>query len=296
MRTPSYISLLSGVALLFLVAACDTTGANETDLSASDDVAQSLVSLVGEDTGGLLEQAADVFELASAGDIAAQETMTAGKADASVSSSERTYDEATGSWTITLTREIGNPEGPRYLSVHRQYLVQFQNAAGLPQKFFVTQGDTARSIDFTIVEAGGTLISPHLTAERTNISGHWLATGVHTDEVTLNGTYSRSGGHTITTDEAVRTLDYTLALDVFDLVGPKGSRRDLSQKVSGTLTGTYEAVATFERGDAYHEREIQRNVVVVFDHGTATITVNGVQYEGDLQSGDPRFLGPPDRR
>jgi len=40
-----------------------------------------------------------------------------------------------------------------------------------------------------------------------------------------------------------------VAVDVIDLVGPRGSRRDLSQKISGTRYGTYEAQAPFERGD-----------------------------------------------
>ncbi len=98
--------------------------------------------------------------------------------------------------------------------------------------------------------------------------------------------YSQSGAHTLTTENAVRTLDYDLAVDVIDLVGPRGSRRDLSQKISGTLHGAYEAKATFERGDLYRERDIDRAVTIVTEDGEATITVNGEPFAGNVQTGN----------
>lgn len=113
-----------------------------------------------------------------------------------------------------------------------------------------------------------------------------MATGVNTDTVTLNGTYSRSGGHTITRLDAVRTLDYDLSLEVEELVGPKGSRRDLSQKISGTVSGEYEALATFERGDAYREREISREFTITISEGEATIVVNGEVFQSSVRTGE----------
>ena len=136
-----------------------------------------------------------------------------------------------------------------------------------------------------MVEGQGTLEMPHLSAERTNITGQFVANGDNTDEVTVNGAYSRSGTHTLTTENAVRTLDYGLTLEIIDLVGPRGSRRDLSQKISGTLHGAYEAKATFERGDLYRERDIDRAVTIVIEDGESTITVNGELFAGNAQTG-----------
>jgi len=155
----------------------------------------------------------------------------------------------------------------------------------VPQQFLVTEGDTAHSIRCTIVEGTGTLETPHLSAARTNIAGHFVATGVNTDDVTVNGTYSRSGAHTLTTRNAVRTLDCALAVEVIDLVGPRGSRRDLAQKVSGIITGLYTATVTFERGALYRERDVERDVVIVIEDGEALITVNGATYAGNVQTG-----------
>ena len=97
--------------------------------------------------------------------------------------------------------------------------------------------------------------------------------------------HSYSGAHTLTTENAVRTLVYDLAIDVVDLVGPRGSRRDLSQKISGTLHGAYEAKATFERGDLYRERDIDRAVTIIIEDDESTITVNGEPFEGNVQTG-----------
>ncbi|MFQ5571082.1 MAG: hypothetical protein ACE5G0_15490 [Rhodothermales bacterium] len=286
MKTHRAIVALLSAALLICAVGCDTAQPDEVDTNASEDVALSVLTLVSEDTGGLLDQVSDVFDLAAAGSIPAQTTALASKHADADSVVERTYDEATGTWTISIERERGTPDGPRYMRISRVYQVQFLNADGVPQQFFVTDADTAHSINFTIVEGSGSLETPHLSAERTNITGQWVATGVNTDQVTVNGTYGRSGAHTLTTHNAVRTLDYGLAVEVVDLVGPRGSRRHLAQKVSGTIHGTYEGKATFTRGNLYRERDISRTVTIVIENGEATITVNGEPFGGNVQTGD----------
>ena len=268
MKTHRTLSALLSAALLIFAIGCDSANPDDSldaDTNASEDVALSVSNLVSEDTGGLLDQMGDLFEMASVDGLEA----SAGKL------AERVYDETTGTWTVSFTREHGLPDSLPYATISRVYEVQFLNGDGAPQQFFVTEGDTAYSINFTIVEGSGTLETPNLSAARTDITGQFVATGANTDEVTVNGTYSRSGAHTLTTENAVRTLDYDLSVEVIDLVGPRGSRRDLSQKISGTTHGTYQAQATFERGDLYHERDINRAVTILIDDGETTITVNG---------------------
>ncbi len=98
--------------------------------------------------------------------------------------------------------------------------------------------------------------------------------------------HSWSGAHTLTTDNAVRTLDYGLAVDLIDLVGPRDSRRDLSQKISGTRYDAYETKASFERGYLYRERDIDRAVMIIIEDGESTITVNGESFAGNGQTGN----------
>ena len=287
MKTYKYAPVLLAALLGF--AGCDSSVDDAAELSVTSDVAESLAKLTAEDTGGLVDQVGDVMDLATAGDIQSQLEVTSAKFEHHPV--ERSYNESTGTWTISVTHERGDPEGDRYMTLSKIYEVQFLNADGLPQKFFVTDGATAHAIGFVIVEGSGSLVTPRIDAFRENITGEWMATGVNTDVVTINGTYSRTGGHTITTLEAVRTLEYELALDVHDVMGPKGSRRDLSQKISGTISGTYDAFATFERGDAYREREISRSFTIEINNGEATISVDGHVFGSNVRTGDVTRVG-----
>lgn len=288
MNTHKTLSALLGLALLLVAVGCDAAGPTDASIDgdASADVAASVSTLISADTGGLIEQVGDVFDLATAGTISGQTATLAAKHAGADSLIDRTYDETTGTWTLSFEREHISDDGLRTHTASRTYEVQFLDADGVPQQFFVTEGDTAHSITFAIVEGSGTLETPHLSATRSNITGAFTATGVNTDEVTVNGTYGRSGAHTLTTANAVRTLDYDLAVEVIDLVGPKGNRRDLSQKLSGTINGTYNGHATFERGDLYRERDIDRAVTITITDGEATITVNADTYAGNVQTGD----------
>ncbi|MDX1740912.1 MAG: hypothetical protein R3178_06445, partial [Rhodothermales bacterium] len=177
------------LAALFLIAStgCDSN-TDDATISANEDVAESLAKLTAEDTGGLVEQAGDVLELASVGDIQAQTGLISGKDWSDII--ERSYDDGTGTWTISVTREREDALGERHFSLHKVYEVQFLDESGSPQQFFVTGGDTARAISFVIVEGNISLETPRVSALRDDITGSWMATGVNTDTVTLNGTYS----------------------------------------------------------------------------------------------------------
>lgn len=279
----SFVILL--IASLFLMVGCNKdTVEPDLDvptLSADADAAESLASTVGEDNGGLTDQAGDLMSLATNDGF-----NQLGKTDDSESIT-REYDEDAGLWTVTLSRERGNPDDGRYALVERIYTVQFLNEDGQPQQFWNTDGDTARTIKFDIVEGVGRHITRRLSQQLTGLSGSFIATNTHTDLVTINGNYFRSAVDTVTTQNAVRTLDHSIDLTVTDLVGPRGSRRDLSQKISGTISGTYAAFATFTSGNGgYREREINRTFTINIGNGEAQIQVGGENYRSDIQSGE----------
>jgi hypothetical protein len=280
------LSLL-GLLVLLVATGCDSNSVqDENTLSATSDVAESVSMLLGGDTGGLTDQLADAFILGTTGDLTG-----VGKSNDPI---EKTYDATTGTWTITFTREFSNPTSTRSGSLHRVYEVQFLDANGQPQQFFITEGSKASSIHFVIVEGNGTFETPRLTGERTELAGDWMLTGTDTDTITINGTYSRSGGHTFTTAEATRTLDYNVSFEIQDLVGPKGSQLDIAEKISGTLTGIYEGNVTFTRGNAYREQDFNGSVTITIENGEATIDVEGDRFHTPL-TGEGRFLGPPEQ-
>jgi len=142
---------------------------------------------LAEETGGLIDQVGDVFDLATSGDINNQSSASAAKHAGADSLIDRSYDETTGTWTISFLREHTSDDGTRTMSMSRTYEVQYLDAQGHPQQFFVTEGDTAYSLNVAIIEGSGSLETPHLSAERANITGQFTATGVNTDVVTVNG-------------------------------------------------------------------------------------------------------------
>lgn len=272
------------LASIFMIAVgCDTGTSpdEELDGSAKADAAESIAVLQGEESGGLMEEVQSVFESAQVGGV-----------DGSGKTSDffysREYDDSTGVWTVTRILELGDPDAERYLYHSRIFEVQFRDSLGTPQKFYNTGGELAEEIELTIVEGEGTLITPHLKAERVSVSGNFVATDADEEIITVNGSYAHSGMHTLENENAKRTLDFEMSANIIDLRGPRGSRRDLSQKVSGTVEGEYHALATFQRGDAYSETEIDVSFTIVIEEGEASITIEGDRFESDLLTGDMR--------
>ena len=99
---------------------------------------------------------------------------------------------------------------------------------------------------------------------------------IHRHPYTIRSTQSHS----------FNTLDYHLAVEVIDLVSPRGSRRNLAQQISGTINGAYNGMATFEHGDIDRERDIDRAVTIIIEDGEATLTVNGEPFAGNGQTGN----------
>jgi|GEM_PF-3771979 len=278
--------------LVLFAVGCDSSGSNATseqDTFTSEEVASSVSSLVAEDTGGILDQMNDVRSFAAVGSM----TSAAKISGQTVS---RTYDETTGTWTVTIDHDRSDSTGTRNFSIHKVYEVQFLDVDGLPQRRYVVEGDTARSMSLHIVEGTGTLETPMITASRNVIGGDLVASGINTDTITLNGTYSREGNHSFSGENVTRSVDYTLDLSVTDLVGPRGSRFSVSQKTSGTLTGHYAGTVTIQRGDTQVVREVSHDISITISDGQMSVGVDGAQFGEDPSSGSARLLGPPLRQ
>ncbi|HKK20958.1 MAG TPA: hypothetical protein VJ983_05745, partial [candidate division Zixibacteria bacterium] len=176
--------------------------------------------------------------------------------------------------------------GQYYAHVTRTYHLRYRDQLGNPMQYWTNGTDTAYSVQFEIVSGSGEHHNMRVSQQLTGLSGSWTATGVNTDTVTINGTCSRFAVDTITTAFATRTLDHSISMNFIDLKGPRGSRLDLSQKLSGTVTGEYQAQISFQRGTAYRERAVERNFTIVLDDGSASISVNGKHFISNVQTGD----------
>ncbi len=262
----------------FLFAGCSDNPVSPSSTATADgDVAMSLASAVGEDDGGVADQIGDLSEFLvpqPAGKIAVGDSIS------------RTWDPATYTWTIQMQHERGLQTGQYYAHVQRTYQLRYRDKLGNPMQYWTNGTDTAYTVLFDIVGGSGEHHNLRVSQRLTGLSGSWTATGVNTDTVTINGTYSRSAVDTITTAFATRTLEHTMSMNFVDLKGPRGSRLDLSQKLSGTVTGEYQAQIAFQRGNAYRERNVERNFTIVLGDGSASINVNGKHFMSNVRTGD----------
>lgn len=288
-RTPMILlMLLALLALIFAATGCsedddaDLTDPNAitpatTDLDAADAVASDL----GADDGGLTDQIADMSIALDGLSPTKSGEMTEPNGFA-----EREYDETTGTWTITIDRERGDPEGVPYAHIMRVYTLRFLDEAGDPMQFRVVDEDTARTVEFAIVSGSGEHRTRRMEQALTELNGSFVVTNVHTDLVTINGTYHRAAGHRLETHRFARTLDGVLDLELADVVAPRRWHQNHAAAVSGTINGTFVADITIERGDDYFEQHIEREFTIVLGDGMGDMVMNGMHYRLNLGNGE----------
>jgi hypothetical protein len=275
---------LLGLALLlaFALVGCSSddpaSPAATTEVTAVTDAAEAVAADLGDDNGGLVDQLSDA--------VAAVETLGAAKDMMDNPFSESVYDDVTGTWTITVDRERTSPSGNHSATIHRIYTMRFLDADGLPMMYRVVDGDTARTVEFDILEGTGSHVNRRLSRTLNSLEGSFVIEGVNTDMVTVNGTYARTATHHLETPVFSRTMDGALSLELIDVVLPRAARRNLDLAVSGTLTGTITATITVERGDEYLERTIDQSFTVILGDGEGALTMGGQQFRTNLCYGE----------
>jgi len=197
-----------------------------------------------------------------------------------------TYDSVTQTWTIEVMRERGVPGDSVYAKFERTYQKQFINKNGLPQRRYITEGDTAYSIDFEIVDGTGVILKPYFKHHLKSLSGGWLATNTNQEIVTVNGTYHRAAIDTLTGERGTRISDHSVDLSINNVTGPRGSRLDLSRKISGSITGVFHATITILGDNITIIKEVERDINIQLGDGEVMIQVNQNQYHASPETGD----------
>jgi hypothetical protein len=285
-RYPAVI-LIAFLTVLLFATGCEKKNTTEVLFSdyplSNEEIALSVAASIGENTGGALDQFGDALDLTGSEDMNAL-----GKVSDTENTASHTaiYDSVSQTWIIHVIRERGNPAGPFYAYFERTYNLQFLDPNGDPQKRWITDGDTAYSMIFKIVSGDGRHLTPRLSQELKAVSGNWLLTDTNLEMVTMNGSYFRAAVDTILIPRGTLISDHALNLAFTDVVGPRGSRHDLSQKVSGIVSGTYTAIVTIITDDTTITKEIQRNIYIVLGSGDLNIQVNGEPFRFDPETGD----------
>jgi hypothetical protein len=275
--------MVAALGLLALVGCSedDATSPGASTLATADkDAAEAIATDLGSDDGGLVDQLSDAVDFAGGIDLGAK---AAGECEGL---RDAVYDDATGTWTITIERERGEVGDVPYAAFTRVYTVRFLDAAGEPQERYDVDGSLANTIEFAIVSGSGLHATRRVEHALDALEGQFVIADAHTELVTINGTYLRSGTHSLANDRFSREHSGTLTLALTDVVAPRGAGRDLSAAVSGTVSGTYEATITVTRGDDYTEKEIYREFTVELGDGDAVMEMNRKQYRARLKSGE----------
>jgi len=280
-----YIRIICFSVFLFAITGCKKENSVQTstpeDLATSD-AASSISGAVSVNNGGLLDQMRDFLNTpTSVGLLFKTSVLFPTDTLASIKS---TYDPTTGWWTDSVSRsKSGMLWSSRYSRVYKH---QFVNKNGVFQQKYITGSDTAYTIHHEIVSGSGSMNNPWMSHTLKSLSAKWTGTGTNTDFITINSTepYTRMATDTITNKNSMRTLDATLTVNFVNVVGPKGSGLNWYKKVSGNITGHYHALVTFQKGETYGEKTIDRDFSLTMGD-TLKLHVGGKTFYPDIETG-----------
>jgi hypothetical protein len=296
LRLSSALVLL--VALLALpLTGCDsatTEADDDLDGQALNDAAETVALSVAQEPGGATDQVSDLLFLPGlvsqhrghgpGGGFGDRDCDSDGNGDGPCPPGQGdvdlTYDDDRGVWTAVIDRERTTPSG-RTASMYRVYEFQFLGPDGTPQPEYVTEGDTANTITFAILEGSGSFSGPAVTHSLDDLTGAWTITGADTDLLTITGAYTRAGTHTMDRERVNRTMSYVLEASM-DLTLPREGSLD---QLSGTIEGSYDGTRTVERNGETRTSDINTTFVATIEDGEVSIEMEGGRFLGGLFSG-----------
>ena len=267
------------------------------DISSTTDAAYVVAANIALNNGGAIEDMSDVLQTATKDGLSNEDFNGMTNFDNCHSGVVKSYDSTNGWWTVTVTRHRGNVNGKYYANYERIYKYQFLDTAGMFQKYYITNNDTAVNAKYEIVSANGILKTPKVSDRLTSLTAAWNANGINSKYVVLNTTspYIRTVADTMTRNNSVRTLNGTLTVNFVNITSPRsasprGGTLSWHKNITGTIDGTYHAVVTFQKGTTYRDSTIDKTIHIVFgkqpDGLVAEVGVNGNVYYVNVETGD----------
>lgn len=285
------------LALGAFITGCGDEGNKSTDNdpdpidyspNVDDDVATSMAASLAADNGGVADQIVDIVSLSSGEGLRATNLVTGNGSG----TGQLSYNPGNGTWQWTFTREYSGANKLYVARVERTYEWRFLKKSGQPQVAYVHNGDTAYSIVMNILSGSGWHQMPLQSQMLMTLAGHLVATGTNTDDIAVDGWWSRSALDTNRTRSAVRAIQHACSLAVADMHCQRDSADGLWRRLSGTITGQMSASIEFLEGDAYPEDTVTRGLSIALDTGVAEITVDDSTWTSDLRHGVIQL--PPD--
>ena len=221
------------ILIMILLTSCEKSSTSSINsLNPLSDASETIILASSEESGGITDQLGDLAELTADGVFQDDKSVKPYKS--------KSWDEEYQLWIVEMERERGDLDGERYGYFYRKYSLQFLDGEDQPLKYRVTEEDTAKTAIFNSLDATGIHWNRRAYHQLNDLNISWVATDIDSDILTVNGSFERAAYDSLTRKNFTRTLDHNISLDIQDLKGPRGSRRDLSEKISGDIYGSYE--------------------------------------------------------
>jgi hypothetical protein len=256
--------------------------------NVDDDIATILAAGIAADNGGAADQLVDIGSLATGEGLRATHLVT-GEGGGT---EQLIYNASSGTWHWAFTRQYSGANGLYTAHVARTYEWRFLKKGGQPQVAYIHNGDTAYTIELSILSGSGRHEIPMLSHTLNSLSGYLIATGTNTDVMTIDGWWSRAAVDTVRTRAAVRAIENTCSLAVEGMQCPRAGADVIWRTLAGTVTGLLSATIEFTEGDAYAQDSVSREIAIDIDSGMAAITVGDSTWSCEIRHGVIQL--PPD--
>jgi hypothetical protein len=285
------------LTLVFSLTGCKKNATEPVvEATTTEDAAESVANALGEDNGGVADQVGDIADLSGALGIRPEAAVIEEKYGMSVAAGDtvsKTYDTATQTWTLFVSRSRTNFLGLYRSGFTRTYKYQFVNKNSQSQQNYITGTDTAYTINFKVISGAGYAVTRRMSHNLLSLVSDWVVTGANTSTITINGTSKRVGADTLTTHNFVRSLNHSLDLTFTNVTGPRSPRPNFSAGMmrspritGGTINGTYAATVGVLRGESYSEKSFTKTFSVTFDGSAGSINLGGRLFRCDLLYGE----------
>lgn len=287
MKTKHLPGLLFPVffCLVFLLLSACSEKDSENELIPERDAGESLAGTFAINTGGVLDQISDLCEFL-VDDTTKVAQALSGKYPSRYYSMHKTYDNDLKLWTITINKSRGSLTDLPYAEIERTFTLQYKNLANEPQKWYVTEGDTAHTVKFKIRQGYCHYYTRRIAHNLDSLACDWTISSANQPNVVINGTYYKAGVDTISGWNRIRNSHHVMNMYLNGLVAPRGYHANLYAAVSGSVTGSYQSQVQFTYGNGYGETNVNRDFELLIGGGRADIEVGTKDYTADLFIGE----------
>lgn len=282
------VGFLAIVLMGAILTSCNKENSNEpstASINSTDDAAYSISSALSSESAGLSDQVGDAFQAAFPSSVLAKVMSSENFTAADTAFKSRVWNETEKAWYVTVERTKTSYNGKNTIYHKRLYKLQYLNKANQYQKAWLVGSDTAYTILFKILNGKSHHENERLDRSLDSLTADLTITNANKTVVTMNGNVYNAGSDTLINPKSKRTLTYVLKAKMVNVLGPRQRKMALDNKIGGSIEGNYSAFVTFQKGENYSEKTINKDFTVSLDGtGGYNLNLGGFRYVGKLGS------------